>query len=432
MIIRISPSTLSGEVTAPPSKSLSARFIAAALLAESPTMLHGLSDCDDTTAALSIAAELGAEIELGSDSILITPCPSSIPRPRSEKLNACESGLAARLFAPIAALSLETLTMTGEGSLMKRPFEMVSSGLASLGVKTTGGKTLPLTLEGPLVGGEIEIDGSISSQFLTGLLLALPYAEQDSKVVVKNLTSRPYIDMTLEVMQAFDLDYVHEKHETQDTFFIPAGQTARSLPLSTDGDWSAAATLLVLGGLCGQPELEIKGLRGTYTQADSGIKGAMLFAGYHILGTDEGLSLKKKRPRAMKLDLSNSPDLFPVLCALAAFSNKPSHFSGANRLGAKESDRASVLISEFAKAGVTIERDGDSLIVHPCKKTTACLMNPHGDHRIAMAAAIIGCAGNADIEILDAECVAKSYPMFFDDLANIGGCISEVQQTKYK
>ncbi len=427
MIIRVSPSTLSGEVTAPPSKSLSARFIAAALLADSPTMLHGLSDCDDTNVALSISAALGAEIELGDDAVRITPCPSSIPRPRSEQLNAGESGLAARLFAPIASLSLDSLTLTGEGSLMNRPFDMVTSGLTALGVKTTGGNSLPITIEGPLVGGEIEVDGSVSSQFLTGLLLALPFAEQDSKVVVYNLTSRPYINMTLEVMQAFDLDFTHETLDSCDTFIIPAGQTCRSLPLSIDGDWSAASALIVLGGLCARPDLEIKGIRGIYTQADSGIKGAMLFAGYQILGTDDGLSLKKKRPRPINLDLSNSPDLFPVLCALAAFSNKPSRLSGANRLSSKESDRASVLISEFAKAGVSIEREGDTLIIHPCEKTKACRINPHGDHRIVMAAAILGCAGTADIEILDADCVSKSYPMFFDDLDSIGGCVSEVR-----
>ena len=426
MIIRVSPSALSGEVTAPPSKSLSARFIAAALLADTPTMLHGLSDCDDTTTALSIAAELGAEIELGGNAVRITPFPSSIPRPRSEKLNAGESGLAARLFAPIASLSLDKLTIIGEGTLRKRPFDMVTHGLAKLGVKTTGGNKLPITIEGPLVGGEIEVDGSVTSQFLTGLLLALPYAEMDSRIVVHNLTSRPYMEMTLEVMQTFGLDCTHETLNSYDTFIIPAGQTASSSPLSTDGDWSAAATLLILGGLCARTQLEVKGIRGIFTQADSGIKGAMLFAGYHILGTDNGLSLKKKRPRAIDLDLSNSPDLFPVLCALTSFCNKPSRLSGANRLTYKESDRAAVIISEFAKAGVRIEKDGDTLIIHPCNKTKACRINPHGDHRIVMAAAILGCAGSADIEIIDADCVAKSYPSLFDDLASIGGCLSEV------
>ena len=426
MILRVTPSTLSGEVSAPPSKSLSARFIAAALLADSPSMIHGMSESDDTTSALEMAAVLGAEIELGKEAIRISPTPGGIPRPRAKELNAGESGLAARMFAPIAALANTSILLTGKGTLLSRPIEMVTDGLQKLGVSIAEAHTLPVEIEGPLVGGEIHLDGSVSSQFLTGLLLALPYAEKDSKVTVKGITSRPYIDMTLEVLRTFDLDYTHEISEGIDVFHIPSSQTGRGGNFNIDGDWSAAATLLVLGALCAQPELEVTGIRGDFTQADSSIKGALLFAGYHILGTDEGLSIKKKRPRAFHLDLTNTPDLFPVLAALASFSNKPSRLSGAHRLVGKESDRASVLISEFAKAGITIERDKDDLIVHP-GKTKVCRIDPHGDHRIVMAAAILGCAGDAEVDILNAECVAKSYPTFFDDLASIGGIVEEVK-----
>ena len=426
MILRVSPSILSGEVSAPPSKSLSIRFIAAALLADSPSMIYGVSESDDTTSALELAAALGAEIELGKDAIRITPTPSGIPRPRKEELNAGESGLAARMFAPIAALASSSIVITGKGTLLDRPIGMVSKGLQKLGATCSSVSTLPIEIEGPIVGGEIEIDGSQSSQFLTGLLFALPYAEKDSIVTVKGLTSRPYIDMTLEVMRTFDLDYKHETSERCDVFHIPSGQIGRGGTFNIDGDWSAAATLLILGALCGKPELEVTGMRGDFTQADTGIKGALLFAGYHILGTDEGLSIKKKRPRAFNLDLTHSPDLFPILSALACFSNKPSRLGGAHRLLGKESDRASVLISEFAKAGVIIERENDELVIHP-GEIKPCRIDPHGDHRIVMAAAILGCAGNSEVEILDADCVAKSYPAFFDDLASIGGLVNKVQ-----
>jgi len=430
MIIRVSPSLLSGQVNVPSSKSLSARFIAAALLADSPSKLFGLSDCDDTTAALEMAALLGAEIELGKDAILITPCENGIPRPRSESINAGESGLAARMFAPLAALASDKVIMNGTGSLLHRPFSMVSDGLESVGasIKSNNG-LLPLEINGPILGGNFTIDGSESSQFLTGLLLALPYAQEDSIITVNNLVSRPYMKMTLEVMTTFGLDYTHTENSSGvDTLHIPANQTASGGEFAIDGDWSAAATLLVLGALCGRPDLEITGIRGDFTQADSGVKGALLFAGYHILGTDNGLSLKKKRPRAFDLDLTNSPDLFPVLAALAVFSNKPSRLRGAHRLTSKESDRASVLISEFAKADIKIDHDPntDSLLIHPGKPKSARL-NSHGDHRIAMAAAILGCAGTANIEIEGAECVAKSYPAFFDDLESIGGLIQEVK-----
>ena len=173
------------------------------------------------------------------------------------------------MFAPIAALANTSILLTGKGTLLSRPIEMVTDGLQKLGVSIAEARTLPVEIEGPLVGGEIHLDGSVSSQFLTGLLLALPYAEKDSKVTVEGITSRPYIDMTLEVLQTFDLDYTHEISEGLDVFHIPSSQAGRGGNFNIDGDWSAAATLLVLGALCAQPELEVTGIRGDFTQADS-------------------------------------------------------------------------------------------------------------------------------------------------------------------
>jgi 3-phosphoshikimate 1-carboxyvinyltransferase len=427
MILRVSPSLISGQISVPSSKSLSQRFIAASLLAGEPTKIYGLSDCNDSTAALEIAANLGAEIELGSNAILITPSPNGIPSPRTTSLSAGESGLSFRMFSAFIALCNEQITFTGHGSLLSRDQTLISSGLLALGAQSTSNQGKPpLTITGPILGGEITIDGSNGSQFLTGLLLALPYADIDSTIHVKNLVSRPYVEMTLEVMSTFDLDFTHEENDDEDIYHIPGNQSALGGEFAIDGDWSAAASLLVLGALCGRPELEVTGIRGDFTQADSAIKGALLFAGYHLLGTDEGLSVKKKRPKPLNLDLTNSPDLFPALAALAVFSNKPSRFRGVHRLENKESSRAIVLQSEFKKAGIIIDIEGDTMIVHP-GKPISCRINPNGDHRIAMAAAILGCAGCADVEILNAECVAKSYPTFFDDLASIGGIVEEVK-----
>ena len=427
MILRVSPSFLSGEVAAPSSKSLSQRFIAASLLASGPCKIFGMSDCNDSTAALEIAANLGAEIELGTNAILITPSPNGIPRPRQSELSAGESGLSLRMFSAFVALSSDTVVLSGNKTLLSRDQTQITAGLQALGVsvESTSGKP-PLAITGPIMGGEVSIDGTGGSQFLTGLLLALPYADHDSFIRVKDLVSRPYMNMTLEVMSTFEIDFTHEEKEGEDLFHIPGNQSGKAGEYAIDGDWSSAANLLVLGALCGRPELEVTGIRGDFTQADSGIKGALLFAGYHLLGTDGGLSIKKKRPRALNLDLTNSPDLFPALAALAAFAKKPSKFKGVYRLGNKESSRAVVLQSEFEKAGIRIEIDGDTMTVHP-GKPESCRMNPHGDHRIAMAAAILGCAGAA-IEIENAECVAKSYPSFFDDLSSLGAEINVVSE----
>lgn len=424
MILRVSPSTLSGSIEAPSSKSLSQRLIATSLLASTPSKLLNISECDDCTSAMGMAAELGAEIELGSNGIQITPVPLSIPTPRTGTLNAGESGLGIRLFTPIASLSGEAIDITGEGTLLNRPQSTLINGLKKLGIRVTpeNGTTPPLKIGGLLKGGEIDIDGSKGSQFITGLLLSLPFADEDSTIRVSKLVSRPYLEMTLEVMDNWGIRYSHEQNEGIDTFKIPANQCIEGRETIVDGDWSSAATLLTLGALCGSPELEVKGIRGTHTQADSAIKGALLFAGYHLLGTDGGVSVSKKKPRGFNLDLTDSPDLFPILAALAAFSKKKSTLKGVSRLHTKECDRALAITEEFAKAGVKIEVSEDIMTVFP-RKIKSCRINPRGDHRIAMAAAILGCAG-APIEIEDVECVSKSYPAFFDDLESLGGNIS--------
>ena len=425
MILKVRPSKLSGTVEAPSSKSLSQRFIAASLLANAPSRLFNYSECDDCTSAIKLAVDLGGEIELAQSGIGVNPVEGGIPRPRTNELNAGESGLSFRLFSAIAALSSEEITLGAEGTLQNRPQSFVMDGLNALGAKatTTDGKA-PVHITDHLKGGEIEIDGSISSQFLTGLLLALPYAENDSVIKVKNLVSRPYMEMTLEVMDAYNLDCKHTESEGLDVFEIPGNQSAEGGDYVVDGDWSAAATLLTLGALAGAPEVEVTGIRGPFTQADSGIKGALLFAGYHLLGTEGGLQIKRKKPKAFNLDLTNSPDLFPVLAVLAGFSKKKSTLKGVNRLRGKESDRAAVLQKELSKAGITIEIDGDTMSIIP-GKIKPCTIDSHGDHRIVMAAAIIGCAGET-VYIEGAECVSKSYPGFFDDLEALGANISTI------
>jgi 3-phosphoshikimate 1-carboxyvinyltransferase len=276
-----------------------------------------------------------------------------------------------------------------------------------------------------LKGGIIEIDGGLGSQFISGLLLALPFADEDSTITVNNLVSRPYLEMTLEVLDCLGIQYDHFNKSNQDIFQIPANQCFEGKEIEIEGDWSAAATLLTLGALCSKPELEVTGIRGGFTQADSAIKGALLFAGYHLLDTDGGVSISKKKPRGFNLDLTDSPDLFPTLAALAAFGKKPSKLKGVNRLKNKESDRAIAISEEFTKAGIDVSIDGDEMTIKP-GKIKPCRIDPRGDHRIAMAAAILGCAG-APVEIMDAHCVAKSYPSFFDDIESLGANISSLE-----
>ncbi len=428
MILRVRPSMLSGTVFAPPSKSVMQRVVAGALLADGASMLHHPSESDDCTAALATAAALGAEIELGEDAIRITGVAGQLA-PRTSEINVGESGLGLRLFTPMAALHPGELTLTGTGSLLQRPQSPLTGMLRALGATcTTGAGGLPpLHVKGPLQSGTIEVDGSMSSQFLTGLLFALPVCSGDSELIVKDLVSRPYVELTRAVLADFGI----ETTESEGRIQVPGGQTYQPWEGVIDGDWSGASALLVAGMLAAETAITVDGLNTVYPQADEAIRGALLFAGGAASGTDEGVQVARRPVRAFNIDLTDSPDLFPVLASLAAFANKPSTLKGAHRLVHKESNRIQALQQVFEAAGIEVQHDtaADALVVIPRKgkeKVLAARIDAQGDHRIAMAAALLGLAG-APIEIVGAECVAKSYPAFFDDLESLGAVVQWVK-----
>jgi 3-phosphoshikimate 1-carboxyvinyltransferase len=431
MILRVWPSRLAGAVNAPASKSVMQRLIAGALLAEGTTTIHNVSDSDDCTAALAMAAQLGADIELGESSVRITG--HGLPlKNRSNTLNAGESGLAARLFATIATCASGPMRLEANGTLQSRPMDALKAPIEALGGTFTSTEGhCPLSISGPLMGGEIELDGSMSSQHLTGLLMALPTADTDSLITVHHLVSKPYVEMTCAILQDFGIDV--QINEAFDTFKLAGKQAYRGFETTVDGDWSATAFLLVAGMLAAETSIEIQGLNSLYPQADEAIRGALLFAGGALSGSDDGVQIAHRPVRAFNLDLTNSPDLFPPLAVLAAFAKKPSILRGASRLIHKESNRALALITEFKKLGISVEHDeaGDQLRIHPWNRVPASKpirIASLGDHRMAMAAATLAIAGVGAIEIEDAECVAKSYPAFFDDLEVLGAQIEWVSQ----
>ena len=235
------PSVLSGTVTAPASKSHMQRLIASALLANGESWIRNPSDASDAWAALSAAAGLGAEAEVGETAIRMV----GGLKPRSQELNLGESGLGIRMFAPIAALVSHPIALVAEGTLQQRPMTPLADALGRIGVKVelTQGHA-PILLEGPLQGGDLELDGTLSSQFLTGLLMALPCAQKDSTITVHGLQSRPYIDMTLDVLSSVGIQVTHEDHRL---FRIPGNQQHQPFDQTVSGDWSAGAFLLVLG-----------------------------------------------------------------------------------------------------------------------------------------------------------------------------------------
>jgi 3-phosphoshikimate 1-carboxyvinyltransferase len=412
----IVPSGIKGEVRAPASKSMTQRAIAAALLAEGESIIINPSYCDDSLAAMSIAVGLGARVEPGTESMKL----SGSAELKEKKLNCGESGLAIRMFSPIAALYKVELTMTGTGSLKSRPMSMIGEALTQFGVKCEMNHgLLPLVIKGPLKGGNCEIDGSMSSQLLTGLLMALPVVGKDSMVKVNNLKSRPYIDMTIQVLEKFGIK-IENIHYSQ--FNIPGKQKYKPCSFEVESDWSGGAFLLVAGAINGN--VTVHGLHPDSHQSDKAILSALDRSGARMSISDNSVSVLKSQLKAFEFDATESPDIFPPLVALAAYCKGTSGIKGVSRLIHKESNRAEALLSEFVKLGINVEISGDYMLVTGGEVKGAHVAS-HEDHRIAMAEAVAGLAATDKVYIKDSQSISKSYPDFFTDLKKLGAVVYE-------
>ena len=411
----VQPSSIDGVLQAPPSKSVMIRAIASALLAgETRTTLRNPSLCDDALCGLRVAEALGASAAVTPDLVTIEGGLS----PREEVLNCGESGLCLRMFTAIAALRSEELTLTGREALLRRTATAVEGPLTALGatIRTRDGFP-PVVVHGPLRGGEAFIDGAVSSQFLTGLLLALPHVDCESTLHVKDLASRPYVDLTLGLLRRFGIRVDQEGYER---FFIPGGQRLSIGDHHVEGDWSAAAILLVLGAVGGR--VRVTGLDPDSAQADRRVLEPLEAAGARVLRIAEGVEVEKDRLRAFDFDVTDAPDLLPPLAVLACHCDGTSVLAGVGRLKHKESSRAEIVAREFTALGAQVVLGDDTL------KITGGLLEggsarAHGDHRIAMALAASAVAARGPVAIDGAEHVSKSYPRFFDDLAAVGGTI---------
>ena len=412
----LEPSAIKGSLKAPASKSMTQRAIAAALLADGQSIINNPSYCDDSLAAMSIAVGLGARVEPQVNELKING--SAVLK--EPKLNCGESGLAIRIFSPIAALYPAEIKMVGANSLKKRPMFMIEEALNQLGVKcTSSGGFIPLTIEGPIVGGHCEIDGSISSQLLTGLLMALPLAAGNSEIRVNNLKSKPYIDMTIQILKSFGISVENRDYSL---FRIQGNQKYIPHSYTVEGDWSGGAFLLVAGAINGQ--LCVRGLRSDSMQSDKLIVNALENAGAHIISGENQIEITRSELKAFEFDATESPDLFPPLVALASYCEGISTIKGVSRLIYKESDRAKALQEEFSKMGIKIEINDDLMFVIGGKPQGA-RVESHDDHRIAMAIAVASLGATGKVSIRDSQCIAKSYPGFFDDLRRVGAVVHE-------
>lgn len=406
----VRPSAVKGTVKAPASKSLAQRAIALAMLANGQSEIINPGTSADVKAAINVCRELGAQIVETSGKLIVR----GGVKPPSNPLNCGESGLGIRMFSAIAASLESTVRLTGKGTLATRPMGIVEESIKSLGgnCKTNNGFT-PIEVQGPLKGGTVRIDGSLSSQVLTGMLMASPLAKLDTKIVVSNLQSKPYIDLTIETMKAFGVEVENSNYKE---FFVKCGQHYKPTSYSVEGDWSGAAFLLVVGAIAGY--VKVENLNPMSKQADRAIIDALIWAGAKISIQDNHIEVQRNELRPFHFDATHCPDLFPPLVALAAHCSGESRILGTSRLRVKESDRAATLQQEFRKLGVKIEINGELMQIFGGQVTGGSVQS-HGDHRIAMACAVAALSATGEVEIEDAEAVEKSYPEFFEDLMAI-------------
>lgn len=403
---------LKGSITPPCSKSYAQRALAAALLAKGRTTLRGIELCRDTRSAISVIESLGAEVEILDDNTLQI---TGGLNPKVDRLNVGESGLAARLFTPVASLHDEAIVIEGEGTLRHRPMSMMVVPLKELGVDVRdGGGRLPIEVCGPIRGGRVTVDGSMSSQFVTGLLIALPLAERDTTIEVEGLVSTPYIDMTLETLERFGVEVMYHEGDYSE-FYIEGGQEFNAVDYTIESDWSAAATIMVAAAIAG--EVTINNLSTLSRQADTAICRALERAGASLIIEENSITVAHRELEAFSFDATNCPDLFPALVALAAASEGVSTLYGIRRLRGKESDRGEVLKEEYAKLGIDIELDYDEDVMRVVGgMPEVAEVDSHDDHRIAMSLAVTALRLAEPITIKNSECVAKSYPSFFEDI----------------
>jgi len=429
MVVTIQPSEIKGSIQAPASKSSMQRGCAASLLFKGTTIIRNPGHSNDDKAALGVIQDMGAVVKkLEDGSLQITGGGVS---PDCDAVNCGESGLGIRMFTPIISLSNKRITINGEGSLVTRPMDFFDEILPQLGVEIISkeGK-LPLQVKGPLTPKNITIDGSLSSQFLTGLLFG--YAASNAKdvtITVNNLKSKPYIDLTLTVMKQFGWEVENRNYE-QFHFTGNTNPSASTITYTVEGDWSGAAFLLVTGAIAG--DIVVKGLDVQSTQADRAVLQALQACGAKMSIQSEQIEIGPAALKAFQFDATECPDLFPPLVALAAYCKGTTVIEGVTRLTHKESNRALTLQEEFGKMGVEIELQDDLMLIKGGHDVKGAAVHSHHDHRIAMACAVAALKANGETVISEAQAINKSYPDFYEHIGKLGALVKKEDSSKQK
>ncbi len=424
MTIQIQPSGIQGTVAAPPSKSVAQRAFAAAYIRRAITIIHNAGYSGDELAVLQVLREAGCIIEREGNSVTID---AQNALKQMSMVSFGESGLAARMLIPLFALQDNELTFTGAGSLLTRPMNFLTDALKLLAVEILYTKDhLPVTVKGPLRPGNIRVDGSVSSQAITGLIMAYAAAGADDVTLeVDNPVSKPYLALTLKVLNDLKLPAPRETDDYRKFHFTKKKISTGTLEYTVEGDWSAAAFLMVAGAIAGN--VRITGLDVFTEQGDKSVLQALMDAGVRLSITAEHIDISFSSLKAFHFNATDTPDLFPPLAVLAAYATSgTSVIEGMHRLAGKESNRAITLQQELGKMGIDISFQDDMMLIKGGAEVKGTAADSRNDHRIAMACAVAALKATGSTTIKGHEAVKKSYPHFFTDLQSLGAIITNV------
>ena len=419
--VTLTPSELRGSITVPPSKSLSHRAVICAALAEGISVIHNIGASEDIEVTIDAMRSLGAEIRRDGTTLTID---GSKTMRRSEPLtiDCGESGSTLRFLMPLVLHCAAEVTFIGRGRLPMRPLNTFYTIFDRCGVSyscTEG--LLPITVGTGDISGVNEIEGNISSQFVSGLLFSLPLFPYKSEIRINTpLESRGYVDMTIDVMRQFGVEVENNNYHT---FKIKGGQRYTPQDYTVEGDFSQAAFFLAAGAL--GSFVVCKGLNPSSIQGDKQIIDVIKRMGGGIVIENDGIAAVPSKLHGTKIDAAQIPDLVPIMTVLGALAEGETVISNASRLRIKESDRLSAITEQLNALGATVLEKNDGLIIEGINALNGGTTSSCNDHRIAMSIAIASSRCSEEVVVNDSECVKKSYPHFWQDFESLGGHVDE-------
>ena len=407
---------VAGRIAAPPSKSMAHRAVLCAALAKGTSHLHHLAFSKDISATLGAAGRLCARVTTGENDAVVEGLGRFLPV--DAPVDCCESGSTLRFLIPLASLTGQEVTFTGRGRLMERPQSVYKTLYQQQGRRFEQGADR-LTVEGALTPGEYELAGNVSSQFISGLLFALPLLDGDSTLhLIPPVESRSYIDMTRAVQAAFG---VTSRWLDGNTLALPGRQHYHPCDHAVEGDYSQAAFPAVLGAVCGG--VTVTGLSPDTLQGDAVILDILRRCGAQFTREGDAVIFAKAPLHGVDIDLADCPDLGPVLMVLGLLCEGTTVIRNAERLRLKESDRIAAMEAELRACGGVLESEGGTITVHGCAEHLHApegILHGHNDHRVVMSLAVLSAAAGLPLTVDDAEAIQKSWPNFFAAIRPLG------------